>query len=42
MPDVKIYIREVAWANLLRECKHDQKAAKREIAEMVNRKYGQA
>lgn len=41
MPDVRIYVKEVTWANLLRECRHDQKAAKRKIAEMVNEKYGQ-
>jgi len=39
MPDIRIYIRERAWAKLMVEVRHDRKKAKRIIADMVHEKY---
>jgi len=40
MPTVRIYIREKAWAKLMKEQKHDRRKAVKKIADMVHEKYG--
>jgi hypothetical protein len=40
MPEVRIYIRTKAWANLLKQCKGDMALARAEIMQLVYEKYG--
>jgi len=40
MPTVIVYIRSKAWLKLVRECKGDDREARRKIAMMVYEKYG--
>lgn len=40
MPDVRIYIRERAYAKLMIECRHDRAKARQKIAQLVHEKYG--
>jgi len=41
MPTIMIYVKSEAWRNLLRECKGDEREARRKIARMVNEKYAE-
>lgn len=40
MPDVKIYVRDLAYAKILKECGNDPQKIPQKIAALVNKTYG--
>jgi hypothetical protein len=40
MPDIRIYVKDAIWNNIMKSCGHDPQKAKKKIVELVEHEYG--